>query len=307
MIDSKYNLVTVLGPTASGKTAFAATLAHAAGGEIISADSRQVYRKMNIGTGKDYADYRVGDTMIAVHLLDIAEPGYKYSVYEFQRDFSKAFSQITSSGKLPVLCGGSGMYIEAATRNYRLDYVPENFALRQKLENKTLEELKAILGQMKTLHNKTDVDTKEHALRAIEIEDYYKQNASHDKTHQQLNTLFLGVIYDRQEERQRITERLDKRLNEGMVEEVDALLKSGISPDSLVYYGLEYRFITLYLTGKIDFDSMKNQLNTAIHQFSKRQRTWFRKMEREGCMINWLNGEWPMEDKLQKALDFLKS
>jgi tRNA dimethylallyltransferase len=307
MIASKYNLVTVLGPTASGKTAFAAELAHAAGGEIISADSRQVYRKMNIGTGKDYTDYRVGDSMIPVHLIDIADPGYKYSVYEFQRDFVKAYSQITASGKLPVLCGGSGMYIEAATRNYRLDFVPENALLRKDLEDKTLDELKAMLEQMKTLHNKTDVDTKEHAVRAIEIGEYYKQNVLHDSTLPHLNTLFLGVIYERQEERRRITERLEKRLKEGMVEEVNALLKSGISPDSLVYYGLEYRYITLYLTGKLDFDTMKNQLNTAIHQFSKRQRTWFRKMEREGCVITWLNGEWPLEKKLQTALDLLKS
>ncbi len=247
MMSLKYNLIAVIGPTASGKTAFAAHLASRINGEIISADSRQVYRKMNLGTGKDYNDYRVGDSLVPAHLIDIADPGYKYSVFEYQRDFNRVFQEITECGKQPVLCGGSGMYIDAATRRYRLQEVPKNEDLRKALEHKSAEDLGRMLAKMKTLHNTTDVDTVEHALRAIEIEQYYRDHPDADNSLPPINTLYLGVMFARETERKRITERLGSRLKQGMVEEVKQLLDSGISAESLSYYGLEYRYITLYL------------------------------------------------------------
>lgn len=306
MSHSEYNLIVVLGPTASGKTSFAARLALAVNGEMISADSRQVYRRMNIGTGKDYGDYIIDDVRIPAHLIDIADPGYKYSIFEYQRDFFRAFNQVTSNGRFPVLCGGSGMYIEAATKQYRLQQVPENEELREKYGSASLEVLTALLEKRKKLHNKTDADTVERALRALEIEEFNQNHPPDKEGLPAINALYLGILYDRQEERKRISERLDQRLKEGMIDEVRDLMASGISSDSLIYYGLEYRFITLFLTGKMDYPSMKKNLNTAIHQFAKRQRTWFRKMEREGCRIHWLNGEWPMETKLSRALELLK-
>jgi tRNA dimethylallyltransferase len=302
-----YDLVTVLGPTASGKTAFAAQLAFRIDGEVISADSRQVYRNMNIGTGKDYLDYRVGESQVPVHLIDIAEPGYKYSLFEYQRDFLKTFDDIVSRSKFPILCGGSGMYINAATRKYRLDEVPFNEKLRTEMASKSLEELSDLLATLKSLHNKTDTDNVEHAIRAIEIELFYQANPVGRNVIPDLRVLYIGICYDRETERKRITERLQKRLEQGLVDEVRGLLISGISADILTYYGLEYRYITLYLLGKIDYGTMVSQLNIAIHQFAKRQRTWFRKMEREGCPVNWMEGSLPMEEKVGIALRLINT
>lgn len=299
-MSATYNLIAVVGPTAAGKTAFAAHLAQRVNGEVISADSRQVYRNMNLGTGKDYADYLVDSIEVPVHLVDIADPGYKYSIYEYQRDFISAYNQIRSRGKQVILCGGSGMYIDAVTRRYRLDEVPLNTALRKELAGKSLEELAAILSNFKTLHNKTDIDTLEHALRAIEIEAHYQHHPPNPVL-ADLRPLFIGIMYNRETERQRITERLHQRLQQGMVNEVQQLLNSGLTPESLTYYGLEYRYITLYLQQKMPYDQMVSLLNTAIHQFAKRQRTWFRKMEREGCTIHWIDGECSRESKLQQA------
>ncbi|HJZ40100.1 MAG TPA: tRNA (adenosine(37)-N6)-dimethylallyltransferase MiaA [Bacteroidales bacterium] len=298
-MSAPFNLIAVIGPTASGKTSFAAHLADEIDGEVISADSRQVYRNMNLGTGKDYEDYRVQDRQVPFHLIDIIEPGNRYSVFEFQRDFFKAFDRIRSQGKMPILCGGSGMYIEAATRGYRLVEVPRNDMLRHELQFRSLQELEEILAGMKTLHNRTDVDTVDRAVRAIEIESYYRANPGSTSGLPAVYPLFFGIMYDRTTERSRITERLESRLKRGMVSEVQQLLASGITPESLDYYGLEYRYITAYLTGRLDYPTMVKQLNTAIHQFARRQRTWFRKMERNGIGIHWIDGAIPLEKKLE--------
>lgn len=298
---SKYDMIAVIGPTASGKTTFAAHLAKRLNGEIISADSRQIYRRMNLGTGKDYESYVVDGFTVPVHMVDIADPGYKYSIYEYRRDFFDAYDDIRSRGKLPVLCGGSGMYIDAVTRNYRLEEVPVNDRLRREMSGKSLGELHDILRQLKSLHNTTDVDTVEHALRALEIEYHYRQNPVKE-TWPVPSTLFLGVMYEREAERERITQRLKERLQQGMIEEVRQLLESGLSAESLVYYGLEYRFITQHLQGEMDYHTMFTRLNTAIHQFSKRQRTWFRKMEKGGTVIHWINGELPLNEKVEIAV-----
>jgi tRNA dimethylallyltransferase len=300
-----YNLIAVLGPTASNKTAFAAQLAYRINGEVISADSRQVYRRMNLGTGKDYSDYRINEFQVPVHLIDIADPGSKYSVFEYQRDFNRVYCDIISRGKFPVLCGGSGMYIDAATHRYRLDEVPRNDSLRAELGLKSPEEIRELLSSLKDLHNKTDIDTTEHALRAIEIEYYYRANPASQPDLPDLNTLFIGIRFDTETARTRITGRLEKRLQQGLVEEVRGLLESGIPADTLTYYGLEYRYITLFLLDKLDYKTMVSQLNTAIHQFAKRQRTWFRKMEREGCTIHWLDGNMPADEKIETALQLM--
>jgi tRNA dimethylallyltransferase len=300
-----YNLIAVIGPTASGKTALAALLASRINGEVISADSRQVYRRMNLGTGKDYADYMVGDTLVPFHLVDIADPGYRYSVYEYQRDFFRVFSDIQGRGNMPVLCGGSGMYIDAATRGYRLVEVPQDEALRSRLEPKSTDELRDMLASMKTLHNKTDLDTRERIIRAIEIESYYRGHQAMAVDLPPVHPVFIGIRFDRPVERARITERLRTRLEQGMVEEVSELLGSGTPPETLVYYGLEYRYITRFLAGEMDYSTMFNQLNTAIHQFAKRQMTWFRKMEREGVRIHWINGELPLVEKLETVLQLI--
>ncbi|NTV84362.1 MAG: tRNA (adenosine(37)-N6)-dimethylallyltransferase MiaA [Bacteroidales bacterium] len=296
-----YNMIAVIGPTASGKTTFAANLANRIGGEVISADSRQVYRHMDLGTGKDYGDYAVNGVQVPVHLLDIVNPGYRYSVFEYQRDFFRVFSDMLDRGKIPVLCGGSGMYIDAVTRGYRLIEVPRNEIMRKKLRDKSLPELHILLSSIKKPHNITDVDTIERAIRAIEIESYYLEH-SPDPDLPPVYPLFIGIIHERTTERSRITERLLQRLNLGMVDEVKQLMGTGISTESLLYYGLEYRYITWYLTGKLDYQTMCKQLNTAIHQFAKRQRTWFRKMEREGVPIHWIKGEMQLEKKLEIVL-----
>ena len=284
---SSYDLITILGPTASGKTSLATALADKLNAEIISADSRQVYCGMDIGTGKDLADYTINGKHIPYHLIDIVKPGYKYNVFEYQRDFLSAYNDIRQRGKFPILCGGTGLYIESVLKGYRLLPVPENPELRTRLSGMTLEELTALLRTYKTLHNTTDVDTPKRAIRAIEIEEYYRTAPVSERSFPRLESLIVGVSIDRDLRREKITRRLRQRLEQGMVEEVKSLLDRGIKPDDLIYYGLEYKFITLYLTGETGYDEMKEKLRIAIHQFAKRQMTWFRGMERRGIEIEW--------------------
>lgn len=293
-----YDLIAILGPTASGKTPFAAALAAALDTEIISADSRQIYRGMDLGTGKDLVDYTVGEKKIPYHLIDIAEPGYKYNVFEYQRDFLTAYETIKQKGSLPVVCGGTGMYLESVLKGYRLMPVPENPELREQLADHSLEELTLRLKQYKALHNSTDVDTVKRAIRAIEIEEYYKANPVAEREFPPLNSLIIGVDIERELRREKITRRLRQRLDEGMVDEVRRLLAAGIPADDLIYYGLEYKFLTLYAIGQLTHDEMFVGLETAIHQFAKRQMTWFRGMERRGFTIHWVNASLPMEEKI---------
>ena len=301
----KVDLITILGPTASGKTPLAAALADRLGTEIISGDSRQVYRRMDLGTGKDLVDYTVEGRQVPYHLIDIVEPGYKYNVFEYQRDFLKAYQEITAKNKLPILCGGTGMYIESVLKGYRLLPVPENPELRASLEGKSLEELTGILEGYKKLHNSTDVDTAKRAIRAIEIEEYYKQQPAEYREFPSLKSLIVGVDIDRELRREKITRRLKQRLDEGMVEEVRGLLAEGIEPENLIYYGLEYKFLTQYAIGELTFDEMFHQLETAIHQFAKRQMTWFRGMERRGFTIHWLDATLSMEEKIEQITNLM--
>jgi tRNA dimethylallyltransferase len=294
-----YELITLLGPTASGKTALAAALANELDTEIISADSRQVYRGMTIGTGKDLADYVVDGKQIPYHLIDICEPGEKYNVFRFQHDFHEVFAKIRAKGKIPILSGGTGLYIESVLKGYKLLDVPENRALRERLKAKNLDELEEILKSYKTLHNKTDVDSTQRAIRAIEIEEYYLRQEPDKRDYAPIHSLIIGVDIDRDLRREKISRRLKSRLEEGMLEEVKALMKSGISAEDLIYYGLEYKYLTLYLTGKRTYNEMVALLEIAIHQFAKRQMTWFRGMERKGFQIHWLKAEWPMEEKIR--------
>jgi len=302
----KNKLIVVLGPTATGKTQFAAHLANRIHGEIISADSRQIYRKMDLGTGKDYEDYLVDNKHVPCHLIDIHDPGYKYNVFEYQKDFLKVYSLIRNKGKTPILCGGTGMYIEAVTKRYTLIAVPENKGLRKTLENKSLSELEKILSGYRKLHNKTDSDTIKRILRAIEIEEYYKNNVETIRDYPDFDPIYLGIHVDREVRRNRITKRLHDRLKNGMIEDVKDLLDEGIDPEVLIYYGLEYKYITLYLTGKINYTDMIEKLNIAIHQYAKRQMTWFRKMEREGIQIHWIEGLLPMERKVEQAISIIQ-
>ncbi len=285
------DIITILGPTASGKTKVAATMAARIDAEIISADSRQVYRRMDLGTGKDLEDYFVDGKNIRYHLIDIAEPGTKYNVYEYQRDFLQAYQDIKARGKNVIVCGGTGLYLESILRSYRLSPVPQNPTLRKELSNKTLEELTDILKQFKTLHNTTDVDTPARAIRAIEIATYYQHTPVDDRPFPTLSSYTIGIEIDRETRRQRISQRLRQRLEEGMVDEVKNLLDEGISPDDLIYYGLEYKYLTLHAIGKLSFDEMFTKLEIAIHQFAKRQMTWFRGMERRGIEIHWMKPE----------------
>ena len=293
-----YDIITILGPTASGKTPFAAALAYELNSEIISADSRQIYRQMDLGTGKDLTDYTVNGRAIPYHLIDIAEPGYKYNVFEYQRDFLAAYEDIRQRGLLPILCGGTGMYLESVLKGYKLMPVPENPELRARLANCSLEELTRQLSQYKTLHNSTDVDTVKRAIRAIEIEEYYAAHPVPEREFPSLKSLIIGVDIDRELRREKITRRLKQRLDEGMVDEVRKLIEQGIHPDDLIYYGLEYKYLTLYVTGQLTFDEMFRGLEIAIHQFAKRQMTWFRGMERRGFTIHWVQAELPMEEKI---------
>jgi tRNA dimethylallyltransferase len=299
----KYNLITILGPTATGKTSLAAHIAARINGEVISADSRQIYRGMDLGTGKDYADYFVNGVEIPSYLVDIEDAGVHYNVFRFQSDFIKVFEEIRSRNKFPVLCGGSGLYIEAVLKNYRLIEVPPNKELRKELEGKTLTELTEILKNLKPkLHNNTDVETDRRAIRAIEIEKFYAENPQFDSSFPKINSLNIGIDFDRDLRRQRITNRLKQRLEEGMLDEVQKLLDSGLTPGQLIYYGLEYKFLTLHLTGALSYSEMFRKLEIAIHQFAKRQMTWFRGMEKRGTKIHWIEGHLPMEEKLEAIL-----
>lgn len=298
---SKIDLIAIIGPTASGKTPFAAALAHRLHSEVISADSRQVYRGMDLGTGKDLADYVVQGESVPYHLIDIADPGYKYNVFEFQRDFLTAYQSMRKRGLLPILCGGTGMYVESVLRGYRLLPVPENPTLRQQLANYSLEELTQILSRYKTLHNTTDVDTAKRAIRAIEIEEYYAHTPIEERSFPQLNSLVIGLDIDRNLRREKITRRLKQRLDEGMLDEIRQLLSRDLTPDDLLYYGLEYKYLTLHVIGQLSYDEMFHQLETAIHQFAKRQMTWFRGMERRGIHIHWIDATLPLEEKIRQV------
>ena len=298
-------LITILGPTASGKTALAAALAADTGAEIISGDSRQVYRRMDIGTGKDIADYVVDGRKVPYHLIDIAEPGTKYNLFQYQHDFLKAYDDITARGVLPILCGGTGLYIESVLKGYRLASVPENKTLRMSLESKTLGELTAILIELKqrngsNMHNTTDVDTAKRAIRAIEIETFNGENPTAAAMMPSIDSLVIGIDIEREERRRKISARLKSRLEEGMVDEIRALLDSGIPADDLIYYGLEYKFVTEYIIGKLSYDEMYGRLEIAIHQFAKRQMTWFRGMERRGIHIHWINSTLSLDKKFEE-------
>ena len=302
---NKYELITILGPTASGKTALAAALAARLDTEIISADSRQLYRGMDIGTGKDLADYVVDGKSIPYHLIDICDPGYKYNVFEYQHDFFRVFTSLRERGLVPILCGGTGLYIEAVLKGYKLLDVPPNPALRERLSEKSLPELEILLASYKVLHNKTDVDSVQRAIRAIEIEEFYRTQAPDVREYAPLNSLLVGVAIDRELRREKISKRLRARLDEGMVDEVRRILSNGVAPEDLIYYGLEYKFLTLYIIGKLTYEEMVSQLEIAIHQFAKRQMTWFRGMERRGCTIHWLDATLPMADKVEQILTWL--
>ena len=294
--NEKYDLVSVVGPTACGKTSLAVELALAIpGAEIISADSRQVYRGMDVGTGKDIAEYTRDGVTVPSHLLDIVDAGEKYNLFEFQRDFLASYEAIRNRGAYPIMCGGSGLYVESVLKGYRLLPVPENPSLRAALEEKSLEELTALLATYKQLHNNTDTDNKKRAIRAIEIEEYYRTCPVEERYFPQINALTVGVMVDREVRRERISRRLRERLNNGMVEEVKGLLDSGLEPEQLIYYGLEYKYLTLYLTGAMGYEDMVNGLEIAIHQFAKRQMTWFRGMEKRGVEIHWLDGSKPAD------------
>ena len=312
-------MITILGPTASGKTPLAAALAHEIGGEIISADSRQVYRRMDIGTGKDLADYRLvvdGSSTsgakcgtpsavdIPYHLIDICEPGTKYNLFQYQQDFYDAYQNIRSRGVVPILCGGTGLYIEAVLKGYKLSPVPQNQELRQQLEGKTLDELTQMLVELKrqngsVMHNTTDVDSCQRAIRAIEIEEYNLHTPMPKRELPPVDSLIIGVNIDREARRAKITRRLKARLEEGMIDEVRGLLDEGIPAEDLIYYGLEYKFVTEYLMGQTSYEEMFTRLEIAIHQFAKRQMTWFRGMERRGFKINWIDATLPMEEKIK--------
>lgn len=296
-------LITLLGPTASGKTQLAAQLAYQIDSEIISGDSRQIYRKMDIGTGKDLGDYIVNNKPIPYHLIDIVDPGYKYNVFEYQQDFWQAYEKIKSKNKTPILCGGTGLYIESVLKGYKLLPVPENPDLRKSLENKTLTELTEILEKYKKLHNTTDVDTVKRAIRAIEIEEYYLKNELDSREFPKINSLIIGIDIDREERRRKISQRLKTRLEEGMIEEVKAILDSGVSADDLIYYGLEYKYVTNYILGDLTYEQLFSELEIAIHQFAKRQMTWFRGMERKGFQIHWINASLPMSEKVEMILE----
>lgn len=301
-------MITILGPTASGKTSLAAALAARIDAEIISADSRQVYRGMTIGTGKDLDDYRQGDRLIPYHLIDICEPGTKYNLFQYQQDFHLIYNNIVARGVRPILCGGTGLYIESVLKGYALSPVPQNQALRDKLADKLLAELTEMLEDLKrrnhsVMHNRTDVDTAQRAIRAIEIETYNLEHPTGNRTLPPIDSVIIGVDINREERRRKITQRLKQRLEEGMVDEIHQLLDRGIAPENLIYYGLEYKFVTEYVIGKTSYEEMFRQLEIAIHQFAKRQMTWFRGMERRGFTIHWIDALDPMDSKVAQIMD----
>lgn len=297
-------LITILGPTACGKTQLAVALAAELDGEIISADSRQVYRRMDIGTGKDLTDYTVNGRQISYHLIDICEPGTKYNLFAYQQDFFDAYTDVCQRGRQPILCGGTGLYIEAVLKGYQLSPVPQNQKLRDELEGHSLEELTVMLEDLKRqngskMHNRTDVDTPQRAIRAIEIEQYNAEHPVPDRQLPPVESLIVGVNIDRELRRQRISQRLQQRLDNGMIEEIRSLLEEGIPADDLIYYGLEYKYLTEYVTGKLSYEEMFRQLEIAIHQFAKRQMTWFRGMERRGFNIRWIDSTLPISEKIE--------
>lgn len=301
-------MITILGPTASGKTSLAAALAARIDAEIISADSRQVYRGMTIGTGKDLDDYRQGDRLIPYHLIDICEPGTKYNLFQYQQDFHLIYNNIVARGVRPILCGGTGLYIESVLKGYALSPVPQNQALRDKLADKSLAELTEMLEDLKrrnhsVMHNRTDVDTAQRAIRALEIETYNLEHPTDNRTLPPIDSVIIGVDINREERRRKITQRLKQRLEEGMVDEIRQLLDRGIAPENLIYYGLEYKFVTEYVIGKTSYEEMFRQLEIAIHQFAKRQMTWFRGMERRGFTIHWIDALDPMDSKVAQIMD----
>lgn len=301
-------MITILGPTASGKTSLAAALAARIDAEIISADSRQVYRGMTIGTGKDLDDYRQGDRLIPYHLIDICEPGTKYNLFQYQQDFHLIYNNIVARGVRPILCGGTGLYIESVLKGYALSPVQQNQALRDKLADKSLAELTEMLEDLKrrnhsVMHNRTDVDTAQRAIRAIEIETYNLEHPTDNRTLPPIDSVIIGVDINREERRRKITQRLKQRLEEGMVDEIRQLLDRGIAPENLIYYGLEYKFVTEYVIGKTSYEEMFRQLEIAIHQFAKRQMTWFRGMERRGFTIHWIDALDPMDSKVAQIMD----
>lgn len=302
-----HDIVVITGPTATGKTRLAALVADRLGGEVISADSRQVYRGMDIGTGKDLSDYVIDGRSVPFHLVDIVDAGYRYNVYEYQRDFLKVFGGLSARGCFPVVCGGSGMYVDSIVSGYRLIQVPVNSQLRALLAGRSLEELTGILSQFKSLHNRTDVDTVKRAVRAIEIADYYAHHPFDESPFPVENPLVTAVFFDRETRRQRISSRLKARLDGGMVGEVQRLLASGVHPDDLLYYGLEYKYVTLYLLNKMGYDEMVQKLEVEIHRFAKRQMTWFRGMERRGITINWIDGQLPDEEKVKMIISMIRS
>lgn len=304
---NSYDMITVLGPTACGKTQLAVALADRLNGEILSADSRQVYRGMDIGTGKDLCDYVLNGKTIPYHLIDIADAGTKYNVYEFQGDFLKSYRDVVSRSKLPVMCGGTGLYLESILKSYRLIPVPENPELRESLQGKSLAELTEILRQYKTLHNTTDVDTAKRAIRAIEIEECYRNTPVDAQEFPKINSLVVGIDIDRDLRRERITRRLRQRLENGMIDEVQSLLDRGIPAEDLIYYGLEYKYVTLYLTGQLEYRYMEKELEVAIHQFAKRQMTWFRGMEKRGIHVEWIPYEWQVQDKVARIEELYRN
>jgi len=300
-----HDILVITGPTATGKTRLAALVADRMGGEVISADSRQVYRGMDIGTGKDLSDYEVDARRVPVHMVDIVDAGYRYNVYEYQRDFLKVLEDMTARNAFPVVCGGSGMYVDSIVSGYRLVQVPVNAQLRELLEGRSLGELTEIISHYKSLHNKTDVDTVKRAVRAIEIADFYSNHQLDEKPFPVRNPLVTAVFVDRETRRQRISDRLRRRLEEGMIDEVQRLLAGGIHPDDLIYYGLEYKYITLYLMNRLTRDEMVQKLEVEIHRFAKRQMTWFRGMERRGITIHWIDGSMNEEEKVNSVMSKL--
>lgn len=298
-------MITILGPTASGKTTVATALAARLGAEIIGADSRQVYREMNIGTGKDLSDYRVAGKQVPYHLIDICEPGTKYNLFEYQQDFARVYNDMKHRHVTPVLCGGTGLYIEAVLKGYHLSPVPQNPQLREELSAKTLDELTAMLVELKAqngsnMHNRSDVDSVQRAIRAIEIEVHNSKHPMPEREMPPISSTIIGISIDREERRRRISERLQKRFDEGMLDEVRALLAKGIAAEDLIYYGLEYKYITEHLIGKRTYEEMYEKLEIAIHQFAKRQMTWFRGMERRGFTIHWIDACEPLQEKIEK-------
>ena len=296
-------MITILGQTATGKTTLAVALADRINGDVISADSRQVYRGMDIGTGKDLKEYKIKNKEIPHQLIDIVDAGKEYIVYQFQKDFYKIYKEVELRGNIPILCGGSGLYLEAVLKGYNLNSVPFNYELRKELEAKSDIELIDMLAGLHNLHNNTDTSSRERLIKAIEIAFINKMSPS---LHDPIKSIIFGIVFDRDTIRKRITERLKQRLSEGLIDEAGKLIKNGLTLEKLKYYGLEYKFLALYIEGVINYEEMFNQLNIAIHQFSKRQMTWFRKMEREGFKINWLDGNLPMDEKIKLILEKIK-